>query len=667
MATRGAAATASYGINFDSNAKQVGEEGATALEQLRKQVESSTEAIKGHNDVLKRLKGSSDEVKRVREELKAKVDAERLAISKATLELQKAGTTYEKLTAQHKKFDEETKKNSAERLRKQTDALKGALNAVGGPANDVTSKISGLTDVVAGADGAMGALAIGSVAAVAAFLALGAGIVFATVKLATWVLETGNALRTLNLTRIAMTGSEADAKALGNQIEVLGKKVPTTREQLNDMGNDLTRAGLGGQTLVDTLNAAAQASAGLDAAAGNKVADFIKRGKLTGRFSLGQFETQGLGVQFGDVSAALAKNTKSSVQEAAQALIEGRVTLGDGAKALRDTFEKRFAGVNLAKMLDLDVIKTKIRETLGSLTKDIDLKPVLEAFSELAHMLDSSTETGADLKLLLEGFGKAFVDGVTAAKPLVKGFLEGLILASLDLYDAWLTLQLQFKDTFGDTSLLDNVDLLSTGVTAAKIAVFGFVGVLALLGATTLLAMAPMLILAASIYGVYRAIKAVWDVAKGASDALVDFGKSAGEALGKGDGKGVASAAVTYGQKLKSLLPGFAGGLKEVPSDDFAARLHKGERVLTADEAAHYNALVEGASGMSSSSSAANDNAGGGGVHIENLTIPITIQGGDGVDAEGLASVVRRELVKALEIVLRSRGLVPATQGGATS
>jgi hypothetical protein len=39
-----------------------------------------------------------------------------------------------------------------------------------------------------------------------------------------------------------------------------------------------------------------------------------------------------------------------------------------------------------------------------------------------------------------------------------------------------------------------------------------------------------------------------------------------------------------YGPPLKE-------GLKEVPYDDYPARLHKGERVLTREEAARYNEM----------------------------------------------------------------------------
>ena len=40
-------------------------------------------------------------------------------------------------------------------------------------------------------------------------------------------------------------------------------------------------------------------------------------------------------------------------------------------------------------------------------------------------------------------------------------------------------------------------------------------------------------------------------------------------------------------------LPGFKGGLDYVPKDDFVARLHKGERVLTKEENEAYTSAEE--------------------------------------------------------------------------
>ncbi len=449
---------AKYSIKFDSNAAQVGRDGASALEQLRQRIGASEIATRGFSDSLKRLKGSSDEVKAAKNDLKAKLDAEKTAISQATLELLKSGTSYAKVTEEHKKLGAEIAKGATEKLKNQNQALGAAVTGVGGPVAALRTKLQALEDVLGGANGATGLLTIAAITSVAAIGALAIGVVGLTARFASFVIESGNLLRTQQLTREAFYGNAEDAQRLGNQIDALGRKVPTGRAALNDLGNELAQAGIQGKTLVDTLNAVGQTSAALNDTAGNKIKDLVERGKLSQRFALGRLELQGTGLTFADVASALARNTKTSIADASQALAQGQVTLGDGAKALRDATEKRFGKVNLAKMLDLDVLKSKFSDTIGGLTSAVNITPLLQDASDLEALFDSSTESGRALKELVTSVGGSLVDGIRGAKPVVKEFIEYLVLGALDLQLDYLDLQIQFQDTFGKDAL-NNLDV----------------------------------------------------------------------------------------------------------------------------------------------------------------------------------------------------------------
>ncbi len=81
--------------------------------------------------------------------------------------------------------------------------------------------------------------------------------------------------------------------------------------------------------------------------------------------------------------------------------------------------------------------------------------------------------------------------------------------------------------------------------------------------------------------------------------------------------------------KLGVPPPGFADGLANVPYDNFQARLHKGERVLTAQENRSY--------------------ASGG--NIITLSMPITIQGGSKSDADAIAAAVDKRVKQTLPYI----------------
>lgn len=81
--------------------------------------------------------------------------------------------------------------------------------------------------------------------------------------------------------------------------------------------------------------------------------------------------------------------------------------------------------------------------------------------------------------------------------------------------------------------------------------------------------------------------------------------------------------------KLGVPAPGFAEGLGYVPYDNFSARLHKGERVLTAQENRSY--------------------ASGG--NTITLSMPITIQGGSKSDADAIAAAVDKRVKQTLPYI----------------
>src|SRR5690349_7007616 len=124
---------ATFSINLDGNAKDVSKETAAELETLRSAVEKGQRAIKDMVAAQRSLRGASDEVKDAKEQLKAKIEAERGAVSQANLALLKQGVTYEALALKARQ------KEKADR------GVAEGLKSMHGPASELTEKLEKLS------------------------------------------------------------------------------------------------------------------------------------------------------------------------------------------------------------------------------------------------------------------------------------------------------------------------------------------------------------------------------------------------------------------------------------------------------------------------------------------------------------------------------------------
>ncbi len=494
---------------------------AGSVEDLRKSITGSQKAVKNYQTSLRALRGDTDEVKAAKLRLKAAISAEQGAISRATLELGKQGTT---LTA-------------------------------------VSAKTKELTSAVSGSGAVFGAASAGFAALAASVLAVGVAALASTISVGKFVLEAGNELRTMNLFREAATGSAENAKAFGTQIEALGAKIPTPRKELNELSLALSKSLIGaritGEGIVDTFNAVAQTSAAMGDAAGKSIEEIVTRGKLVGRLGLGINELQGTGIAFQDVAASLAKNLKIGIKDAQQQLFLGRVKIDDGAKALRDAVEKRFAGINLRRMLDLNVIAQKLKDSFQALTKDINLEPVLAGFAKLAGLFSVNTVTGRALKGLLEDFANTVGVVFKAGLPIVQAFFEQIVIESNDLEIALIKLAIKFKETFG-AEVFDSIDAVALAVEAAKVTFALLKYAVVAVGVALLPVIAGFAAVGAAVYGAVEAIK-----------ELVTWWKKTTDIGGSGIVAGIFSSVKTGTSDLKAAGETTANNVR----DGFTERL----------------------------------------------------------------------------------------------
>ncbi|HLK38683.1 MAG TPA: hypothetical protein VKU41_18095 [Polyangiaceae bacterium] len=435
--------TATYGLNLDSNAAETARAAAKGLDEFEVALEKSSKSVKDMSTVLRALKGSSDETKEARKKLKAAIDEERGAVSAGTLALLKNGASL---------------KGLAEAQRKASAATKEAS----GPIADAKAKVNELTESLSTGTGRMNLAAAGAIALGGAIVYLGVKALEGAYSLGKFLVTNADLARNMGLAREAAAGGAENAKNLGEQIDQLAAKIPTSTEELNKLAISITKSMSGGtsrangQTIVDTLNAVAEAAAAADEETGRALQDIITRGQRVGRISLNPFELQGkYNTGFEDISKALAKNMKVGVDQAKIALATGRVTLDQGAKAIRDAVEGRFGEINAKKLISLDSLSTKLHDNWVNLTKGVDLEGMLRPLSKVVDMFSVTQYEGYAIRELFTGLGKDLGKSLDGGADLARVAIDSIIDVALDLEYEWLSNKKSIKELIASTGGLD--------------------------------------------------------------------------------------------------------------------------------------------------------------------------------------------------------------------
>lgn len=461
MAENATDAKATLSLNLEGNVAEKSAEDAAALEALRARIVSGTDAIRQNNAAMKSLRGSSTEVTTAREQLKARLDSEKDAVSALNLQLLKQGTTYQKVTEDARKLENEQKRlaeqlkaKGIEEARDKSTALGNAVKLAGGPVAELKGRFEALKAVLGTSGAVMAGLVLVTAGLVAGVVALTTAFVSAGVDLVKFIAVGADAARSMNILRLATTKTEDNARNLGTQVDELAQRLSAPKEELNTLAAQLGRTRLSGQAIVDSFNAVGRASDAMGDDVGNTLRDIITRGQTWNRFQLNPLELQGKGISFQDVAGELAKNLKVGVGAAQQALFTGTVTIDQGAKALRQAVEKNFSKINDAKLLSLDSQTRKFHEDLQALTSGVNLDPLLRGFAELRGLFSQSTVMGATLKAAITTLGNTFGPTFEAALPAMKQLFKGAVIGALDVGIAFLQLRNTTRDTlkgtFGD-------------------------------------------------------------------------------------------------------------------------------------------------------------------------------------------------------------------------
>lgn len=439
---------ATFAIGLEGNLPEAANRAADSMQALRDRIAQSTGSLRELGAMQRNLKGSSEELKAARDELGARIKAERQSVAAASLELLKA----QKATGALGKSELQLAAAKAA-TKAKTDAMSSAITTAGGPVAGLRDRVKALSGVLGEGGSAAGLLTFAIAGTVAAIAAMGLVVGGALAALGRFVTTSRDAARSAALLREAAWGGNAKWGAqAGEQIAALSRNVPTARADIEKLGLSLAKQNIGGQAWADSLNAITQASAALGDEAGRKIQSFIERAMVLGRpglFRISPQELIGTGVSFKHVAESLAKNMHVGVAEAQRALYSGRVKMADGAKALRDAVEGQLGRLNLRQMLSLDVMAKKLGETFDDLTSGVDIEPLVKGFRELLSVFDLSTVTGQALKQIVTVFGGDMVKAMSDATPLAKQFIYGLIIGAQRITIQYLRVRNAIRDALG--------------------------------------------------------------------------------------------------------------------------------------------------------------------------------------------------------------------------
>ncbi|AKV02333.1 Phage tail length tape-measure protein [Labilithrix luteola] len=452
-------------VTIDGNAKEASAESVAALKAMAAEYETNKQGLANLNSALKASgKGNAEVTKGI------KAQIEQLSARQAVLTAgaAKHGQSVQSIIKNARKEASEREKAAKQIAAAEKDRAANQAKAyglLGGGAASLRSKLLAYKSVLsqeggkeallqAGFEGAAAGAAALGVAGAAAGVALAAklamGIGEAAVALNKWILLSASARQDMQLQMQAWVGTASNARNLADQIDVLGKKVPTSTEGLSKLAIGLRQAGISGAPLVDSLNAIGQASAALGDQAGGKLQEFITRYQRMGVMQINPMEMMGTGLNFDDVAGALAKQMGTSIEKARAALATGQVKLGDGAKAMRTAIEDKFAGINLRKLSDLSTVSEQFGKRLSALTKDVNLEPISRFLDRIYKTLDESSTSGQALKTLFEGIAKAFGTSLDKNGDWIEYGLKEAIIWTLDLATDMVLVKNRIENAFND-------------------------------------------------------------------------------------------------------------------------------------------------------------------------------------------------------------------------
>ena len=424
MAQSGSNATATFTVNLESNIPQVAGGGVAALERLQTSLEQDTQALRGMQTALSRLKGSGAVGTEAIKKLKDQIAGQKSKLAQSQLQYIKLGGDLAKMRP--------ASKGAAEGMA----ALAQAIHNVGGPLSRLLGSFNRLSSIVGG-----GLIAGGLIAIAAALIAVTGAAVAGVAAITKYAIAQADARRSELL-----------------RLEGLGKLRNYWAELIG-----FTRKADSGIFLQQTIDNVSQSVAlGRDEVAG-LTSEFYRAGLRAGNL---QAAVEG-------ASIALATQGEAG-KEQFKALAMNSLLFGTSVRKAADDIKRRLGPIAKQQLLSIDVQQKKLKENFSKIFSGIKIEKLLESLKTVTDLFSQSTATGRALKTIVETMFQPIIDFLGNHGLVFKRFFQGLVIGALLFADTLLTIRDKLRTVFGKDTLkgFDLANLaLKSGI--ALVAAFG--------------------------------------------------------------------------------------------------------------------------------------------------------------------------------------------------
>lgn len=191
--------------------------------------------------------------------------------------------------------------------------------------------------------------------------------------------------------------------------------------------------------------------------------------------------------------------------------------------------ETRLGGIATKRAQSFGNQIVKLKESIAGLFSGLKLDKFLEALSKITDMFSEQSATGAALKQIFESLFQPMVDGAANNVPLVKRFIQGLVIAALSVAIVFVKIRNSIRDAFEGSSL-GKIDKMKLALDAGKAAAFAFVaviglaaGIVATLGAALYIAIRPLISIGKAVVGAVAAVRVLVTAFTESKTAIADM------------------------------------------------------------------------------------------------------------------------------------------------
>lgn len=463
---------ATFRLDLESNLPRTAADAADALASLQQRIQGEENALKKLQAAMHRMQGGTSVNIKKFKDLREAIAAQQSRLQQSSAAFQRLNTHAGKL------------RPTLSGIKTTMADLGAQVAAMPGPMGALAARLGVLASIVGG-----GVIAAGVVAIAAALVALAAGAAAAVGALAKYGIAQADARRSdlLRLEGLSKyrnfwremlgMGRKADTgQFLATVVDDVTSSVALARDQVSGLTGELYRAGLRGANLKAATEGAAIALA------------------TQGEAGANQFKAMAM-------SAHL---------------------FGSSVQKLSNDIKARLGGIAKAQLLSLDVQFRKMKENITLLFAGLKIEKLLEAVKVVTDLFSQTTFIGRALKTLIETLLQPLIDWVGSHGLVFKRFFQGMIIVALGFAIAVLDMRDKLREAFGDSRILQGIDLTKLALHAGGIAASVFAGGLiavatagAVVAAAMALAMLPIIALGAAFYGLYHAGKFAWDFLSG--------------------------------------------------------------------------------------------------------------------------------------------------------